>query len=153
MVAESLPPSLLELTTYVLSLSGKAARGRLAERLADRDLRLSHMAVLASLADFGPQVQRGLSEQLSVHPSDMAKVVDELVRRDLVTRTPDADDRRRTVIDLTGRGRRELGQLLAEAVDVQRELLEPLTAAELRTLHKIVLKLFPDGRPPSLRGR
>lgn len=136
------PPSLTGLTTYLLSRTGKIARGRLAGRLADRGLRLWHHAVLAALADFGPHVQRDLAARLEIDPSDMAKIVDELAGAGNVDRARDAADRRRITVTLTDAGRTLLGELDAQARDVQDEVLEPLTGDEREHLNLLLGKVF-----------
>lgn len=136
------PPSLMALSTYLLSLTGKAARGRLAEKLAGQGLRLWHMAVLAALADFGPQAQRGLCARLSVDPSDMAKVIEQLARGGHVERTRDPADRRRVVVALTDDGRALLDRLTADAERVQDEVLAPLNAGERAELHALLVKVY-----------
>ncbi|MER8185011.1 MarR family transcriptional regulator [Kitasatospora sp. NPDC094015] len=138
------PPSLLGLTTYLLSRTGKSARGRLADRLAGHGLRLWHLAALAALADFGPHVQRELSVRLSVDPSDIAKVVDELATRGWVDRSRDPADRRRVRISLTAAGRGALRDLHAEAQEVQGELLAPLSTAEQAQLTALLRRVL-DG--------
>ncbi|NUU22187.1 MAG: winged helix-turn-helix transcriptional regulator [Streptomycetaceae bacterium] len=140
------PPTLLALSTYLLSLTGKTARGRLAERLGERGLRLWHMAVLAALADFGPHSQRSLCDRLSVDPSDMAKVVDQLAGAAHVERTRDTADRRRFVVSITPAGRKALRALVGEAEAVQDELLAPLSARERTQLHALLLRVFPPTR-------
>ncbi|MEU2632165.1 MarR family transcriptional regulator, partial [Kitasatospora sp. NPDC007106] len=126
--------------------TGKAARTRLAERLARRGLRLWHLAVLAALADFGPHAQRDLSVRLSVDPSDIAKVVDELAAAGWVDRSRDPADRRRIRVTVTDPGRTALRELQAAAEAVQAELLAPLSAAERTRLHGLLRRLF-DGDP------
>lgn len=139
------PPTLTRLSTYLLSLTGKTARARLAERLAGQGLRLWHMAVLASLADFGPHAQRDLCARLSVDPSDMAKVIEQLAQGGHVERARDPADRRRVVVALTEPGRALLDRLTADAEQVQDELLAPLDADERAQLHALLVKVF-DGR-------
>jgi DNA-binding MarR family transcriptional regulator len=136
------PPSLTGLTTYLLSRSGKIARGRLVARFADRGLRLWHHAVLAALADFGPHVQRDLAVRLAIDPSDMAKIVEELAGAGHVERARDAADRRRITVTLTDAGRELLEELDAEAVAVQDEVLGPLTASEREQLDALLHKVF-----------
>ncbi|WP_030276803.1 MarR family winged helix-turn-helix transcriptional regulator [Streptomyces sp. NRRL B-24484] len=142
----AVPPSLLDLSTYLLSRTGRTARTRLAERLAARGLRLWHMAVLAALADFGPHVQRDLAVRLSVDPSDIAKVVDELAAAGRVERSRDPADRRRIRVALTDAGRTALRELQDEAEAVQAEILAPLSAAERTRLHELLRRVF-DGDP------
>jgi DNA-binding MarR family transcriptional regulator len=139
---EEAPPTLLSINAYLLSLSGKAGRNRIADRLARRGLRLWHMAVLAALADFGPHAQRDLCARLNVDPSDMAKGVEQLADAGHVARTRDTGDRRRVLIDITGSGRELLAELVREAAEVDRELLAALDSPERAQLHALLLKVF-----------
>jgi len=149
-VMESLaavPPTLLRINAYLLSLNGKAGRERVAARLAGRGLRLWHMAVLAALADFGPHAQRNLSSRLNVDPSDIAKVIDQLAAPGHVERTRDDADRRRVLVAISDRGRDLLAQLADEAAAVDKTLLGGLTAEEREHLHTLLLKVFTATRP------
>lgn len=150
------PPSLLGLTTYLMSRTGKAARGRLAERLAGRGLRLRHMAVLAALSDFGPHVQRELAARLAIDRSDIVKIVDDLGAAGLVGRERDTADRRRVTVTVTPAGLTLLDDLQADALDVQEDILAPLNARErkqLAALLKRVHERTQDGPGPERAGR
>lgn len=137
----ALPPTLLGLSTYLLSKVGKTARGRLGERLAERGLRLWDMAVLAAVADFGPQAQRDLVGRLGIDPSDLAKVVDQLAAAGYVERARDAADRRRVSVSVTGAGRALLAELEGQARQVQAEVLAPLDAGEREQLQSLLLRV------------
>ncbi|GAB7184534.1 MarR family winged helix-turn-helix transcriptional regulator [Kitasatospora sp. Ki12] len=139
--APALPPTLLDLSTYLLSRIGKTARGRLAERLAERGLRLWDMAVLAALADFGPQAQRDLVRRLGLDPSDLAKVADQLAAAGHVERARDQADRRRVSVSITAAGRELLAELDALARAVQDEVLAPLDAGERQVLQSLLLRV------------
>ncbi|SEO31674.1 MarR family winged helix-turn-helix transcriptional regulator, partial [Actinacidiphila rubida] len=136
------PPTLTGLTTYLLSRTGKAARGALAARLARRGLRLWHMAVLAALADFGPHAQRELSTRLGIDPSDVVKVVDELAAPGYVERSRDPADRRRVRVALTPSGRAALAELNDAAQEVGGAVLAPLDAREQATLHALLSRVY-----------
>lgn len=146
---ETLPPSLLELDAYLLSKIGKDARRRAAIRLAERELRLWHLAVLAALDDFGPHVQRELAVRLGLDPSDVVKVLDELTARGHVERTRDPADRRRVQARLTPEGRVALAELLAEARTTDEDLLAPLDAAEREQLHGLLRRVLDHVRAES----
>ncbi|MET8872991.1 MarR family transcriptional regulator [Nocardia sp. NPDC004604] len=148
--ARALPPSLLGLDTYLLSRVGKVARGRFAERLAARGLRLWHMAVLAALADFGPHVQRDLGIRLDIHPSDVAKIVDELASAGHVERTRDPADRRRMSVRITRSGRTALRALDKEAGQVREEILAPLSREERIMLSDMLRRLFEHTHPDAV---
>ncbi|MCC9308602.1 MarR family winged helix-turn-helix transcriptional regulator [Kitasatospora sp. RB6PN24] len=138
---DTVPPSLLDLTSFLLARTGRTARARLAARLAERDQRLWHLAVLAALADSGPQVQRELATRLAIDPSDLVKVLDDLTRAGQVERTRSTTDRRRIRVSLTTTGRTALADLLRQARAVQDEVLAPLDAEERAALHRLLLRL------------
>ena len=146
---ETLPPSLLELDAYLLSKIGKEARRRTAVRLAERELRLWHLAVLGALDDFGPHVQRELAVRLGIDPSDVVKVLDELTARGHVERTRDPADRRRVQARLTPDGRVALAELLAEARTTDEDLLAPLDPAEREQLHGLLRRVLDHVRTES----
>lgn len=135
------PPTLLGLTTYLMSRTGKTARSRLAERLADRGLRLRHMAVLAALVDFGPHVQRELASRLGIDRSDIVKIIDELGAAGLVDRARDLTDRRRVRVTVAPAGRVLLDHIEADATAVQDEVLAPLNARERARLTALLARV------------
>ncbi|MBD0691184.1 MarR family winged helix-turn-helix transcriptional regulator [Streptomyces sp. CBMA123] len=137
----ALPPTLLDLSTFLLARIGRTARARLAEHLAERGLRLWDMAVLAALADFGPQAQRDLVRRLGIDPSDLAKVADQLGAAGYVERRRDEADRRRVSVSVTAAGRTLLAELDAQARAVQDEVLAPLDPAERRVLQELLLRV------------
>jgi DNA-binding MarR family transcriptional regulator len=150
------PPSLLGLTTYLMSKTGKAARNRLAARLADRDMRLWHMAVLSALVDFGPHAQRELASRLGIDRSDIVEIVDDLAVAGLVDRARDTGDRRRVTVTPTPAGRAALKELQAEALTVQQTLLAPLTGSEQAQLAALLRRVHAhvhDGAEEPKAGR
>lgn len=138
---DPLPPSLLELTTYLLSKVGKDARRQAADRLAARSLRLWHMAVLATLADFGPQIQRDLATRLGIDPSDVVKVLDDLAGPGMIERTRDPADRRRVLVAVTETGRTLEAELRAVEHAAGAQMLAPLNDAERAQLHDLLIRL------------
>jgi DNA-binding MarR family transcriptional regulator len=146
---EPLPPSLLAFDAYLLSKIGKEARRRAAIRLARRELRLWHLAVLAALDDFGPHVQRELASRLGLDPSDVVKVLDDLTARGQVERTRDPADRRQVQARLTADGHAALTELLADARTADEDLLAPLSLAERAQFHGFLTRLLDHVRAES----
>ena len=128
MAASPRPPSLLALPSYLLSMLAAYGRRHLEAVLAEHDLVLIHNAILAALADFGPQSQQQLADSLAFDKSHLVARIDQLQRRGLVTRTQDPADRRRNQIALTPAVLRAAGQ------ESQRGFLAALSAAEQETL-------------------
>lgn len=139
------PPTLTTRTAFLLSRTGKAARGLVADGLAARGARMPHMAVLAALADFGPHVQRDLAARLAMDPSDVAKVVEDLGGRGHVERSRDAGDRRRVTVVLTEAGREELAAMDAAVSEAEDALLAPLGPAERSQLADMLARVHGHG--------
>ncbi|MEU9253683.1 MarR family winged helix-turn-helix transcriptional regulator [Streptomyces sp. NPDC048270] len=118
------------------------------EGLAARaDARKWHYAVLASLQDFGPGSQAELSGRTGIYRSDMVGVLNELAERELVTRAPDPDDRRRNIITLSPRGSRHLRRLDQVLDDLHDELLAPLDPAERDQFLRLLTRLLDHHSP------
>ena len=74
----------------------------------------------------------GLAGQLAVSPPTITTLVDGLVARGLVERTPDADDRRRVRHELTDPGRRALAAADAALEGRLRSLAAHLPPAQAK---------------------
>jgi DNA-binding MarR family transcriptional regulator len=80
--------------------------GQLMRRLrSEHRFSLSHGAVLGRLDRDGPQSVSELASAERIRPQSMAQTVSELEGEGLVSRHPDAADRRRAVVELTQAGR------------------------------------------------
>jgi DNA-binding MarR family transcriptional regulator len=144
----ALPPRLLALPSYVLSLAGRAARASSIATVARSELRLGHVAVLAALDAFGPSSQRALGVRLRQDPSDMVALLDELERRGEARREPDPDDRRRRRVTITARGRRTLARTMDDLEAEEDALLRRLTAHEREQLRALASKVLDPERAP-----
>ncbi len=128
------PARLAALTTYRLSQTAKLAKRDLDASLADRGMRLRHLAVLA-LLDEAPAAQLEVGRRLDLDPSDVTATVDDLQARGWVTRTPDRADRRRKVVTLTRRGEGTLSELDEMAHRLADTLLEAVPPRRRAQLH------------------
>lgn len=136
------PPTLTARVSFLLSRTGKAARDLATAGLAEEGARMPHMAVLAALADFGPQVQRDLAARLAMDPSDLAKVVEDLGGRGHVERQRDPADRRRVSVALTDAGQRALAAMGTAVSGAEDALLAPLTVAEREQLAGMLARVY-----------
>lgn len=140
------PRRLVSMTTYLLSQTAKVAKRELDDQLAARGLRLRHMSVMAALDD-DPASQLELGRRLALDPSDVTATVDDLESARLATRRTDPADRRRKLVSLTARGRRELDTVETIARNIEERLLSPLTdrrRAEVRRDLLAVLRASDD---------
>jgi DNA-binding MarR family transcriptional regulator len=87
----------------------RAVLGQLVRRLrAEHRFPLSHGAVLGRLDREGAQSVSDLAHAERVRPQSMAQTVADLESDGLVERRPDLDDRRRALVELTGKGHEAL---------------------------------------------
>lgn len=89
----------------------------------------------SSLLDLGgPMTARDLADQLGLSPSATTRVVDRLVQAGIATRTPDAQDRRRTMIAHTGHLPDDLAAVLSEVRGAIGGTLQALDAHQIEGL-------------------
>jgi DNA-binding MarR family transcriptional regulator len=136
------PEGLLSSTGYLLARVGSEARRQFVRKLAKRDLRLYHHALLLALDELGPSSQQQLAAIIGVDPRNIVSTIDFLERRGLVTRAPDPDDRRRYGVTLTQSGRQILRQLRHDADQLEQNYLSPLSSLEKARLHDMLLRLL-----------
>lgn len=117
------------------------SRARLTEALDELGLRPAEFAVLHHLAETGASTQLGLARALRIHPSNLVAVLDRLEDAELLDRRRDPADRRRHVVELTAVGADRLRRAEAAALAAEREILEPLAAAERTQLEALLRRL------------
>ncbi|MEU7113170.1 MarR family transcriptional regulator [Streptomyces sp. NPDC046182] len=136
------PARLRGLPSRLLNMAAARADRLVTASFAEQDARKWHYAVLAALDDGGSTSQAGLSRRTGIYRSDLVAVINELVERGHVERTPDPDDRRRNVITLTKQGRRHLERLDEVLAGVQDELMDGLTTLERELLTSLLERML-----------
>ena len=121
----------------------QARMGQLyAEALAPYGVDAHELGVLMLLDDHEPASQQHAATRLGVDRTTMVAVLDALQTKGLVSRRPDAADRRRNVVELTAAGRDVLSEAAGASEDAERTLLAPLSARDARqlrdALHRVV---------------
>ena len=131
-----------ELRFLILAAQREGSRG-LSAALAPLDLTPAQAEVVRCLADFGPMSLRELGAMLVCESGSPSRLVDSVVKREIVTRTEDAADRRSVTLALTAEGKRldravrkveealyeQIGgQLGADTIAKALALLRPLVA-------------------------
>jgi DNA-binding MarR family transcriptional regulator len=121
-----------------------------AERRAG--LSSAQLFVLSKLVDAPAPSVNALAQRVHAHQSSVSVVVDLLVQRGLVRRSPDPTDRRRRLVELTSAGRTRLRKAPRT---VQSKLVAAIAALPRRTrgtlshtLDDIVRTLGAPAHPP-----
>jgi DNA-binding MarR family transcriptional regulator len=96
-----------------------------ARSLADvaEEVTLTQYRTLVVLASRGPQSLAGLADAVGVTPATATRMCDRLVRKDLIRRRTERDDRRQLRVVLTAKGR----SLVGDVTDRRREEIARIT--------------------------
>lgn len=139
-------------TRYLESLLGYNARraslaviGRFMERMAPYDLRPVDFSVLSLVAHNPGITSRQLCATLGILPPNLVGLVTALEKRDLVTRLPHPRDGRAMGLHLTPAGRTLVQSAEQTAAQLEAEAASALTAAEQKTLIRLLKKVYQPG--------
>jgi DNA-binding MarR family transcriptional regulator len=94
------------------------------------DLTLPQLRALVVLDDDATVTVKALAERLGIQPSTTTRLVDRLVAKRLIQRTPGVEDRREILLSLSAAGRRVVDQSMEFRRRAIREILASLTRAE-----------------------
>ncbi len=101
----------------------------------------TQFAVLARLAELGPQSQNHLGRATALDAATVKGVVDRLARFGLVATRPDTEDRRRLTVSLTEAGAQLFRTRIPEGLSVSDRTMDPLSAQERATLLALLARL------------
>jgi DNA-binding MarR family transcriptional regulator len=139
---EPTPARMLELPTWLIDRVSARSHRLLFEAFAGAGARGYHYRLLVALDEFGPLSQVTLGNRTGIDRSDVVAALNELAERGSVQRSPDPDDRRRNVVTITPAGVRELRALDRVVVDVQEQLLAPLSPADREAFVHLLSRLL-----------
>lgn len=101
-------------------------------------LRPRHMIALRLLGERGPMTQHAVGIALSLDPSNVVGLLNELEQRGLITRRRDPADRRRHIVEVSAAGSGEVTQTCHQLGVVEDGLFKTLTADERATLYGLL---------------
>jgi DNA-binding MarR family transcriptional regulator len=127
------PQTTNELAVGVRSVIGRLARG-LRQAGSQSDLSPSQYEVFGTIARRGDLKLSELAAIEGINPTLLSRIVAKLEADQLVTRTPDAEDRRVAHVVPTAKGRRRHEQIRNARTDAVSLAINALTDAERRAL-------------------
>jgi DNA-binding MarR family transcriptional regulator len=136
------PPGLRDWTGYLLYKCGWWLQRQTEVALRELDLRDRHLMALTMLNAGEGLSQQDLARHLSVDPTLVVALIDDLEDRGLCARERDPDDRRRHVIQLTAKGRKVYRDARALAAKVGDELFAPLDRGERAQLTELLKRVM-----------
>lgn len=148
MTATKLKPAtdqrLLPLLEHLARVGRRAFEGT----LEPGGLRPRHLIALKLLSEQGPASQQALADSLSLDPSNVVGLLNELEERQLITRRRDSADRRRHIVELLRRGESELCDAYEGLRQIDDDLLSTLSAKERAVLYDLLVRAVGANTPP-----
>ncbi|WP_141202826.1 MarR family winged helix-turn-helix transcriptional regulator [Streptomyces griseorubiginosus] len=146
------PSRIRSLPSWLLGRAAARGHRLVAEALAQVGMRMMHHAVLSAVAELGPVSQAELGRSLSIDPKDMVAILNDLQNDGLVTRAPDAKDRRKNAIALSPSGKRRLLQTEKLGDEANDLLTAALTPAERTQLMGLLARIVQPEEPCAEAG-
>jgi DNA-binding MarR family transcriptional regulator len=132
--------------SWMLARVASLSHRIVSEEFATVGARGYHYRLLAAIDELGPASQADLGRRSGIYLSDVVAAINELVDQGFAERTADPTDRRRNVITLTDAGEGQLRRLDEQMVQIQKELMSPLSDRESRQLLELLEKMLKGHR-------
>ena len=135
----------LQLNQALFSLTqAYSVRAAKYEKNNPTGLAFSDRAVLMVLGQLAPITSRQLSSLMTINPGTISQYVQSLVKKGLVQKKQDTNDRRNWLLSLTKKGLVSYKETIIEAVAYTRDFISALNEKEQKTLHQLLLKTTHD---------
>lgn len=105
-------------------------------------LSVTQWRVMAALGRFAPLTASDVGQRIVMDKVAVSRAVAGLMKRGLVERSADLDDRRRASLNLTRKGRAMHANIVPLALKFEAELYQALSAEECQTLNGLCERLF-----------
>lgn len=126
---------------FLLAQLGAHAASQFAEKLRVLDLAPADAGIMRLLRVASGLSQQELAGRLSIHPSRLVAILDNLEKRGFLERRPNPDDRRLYSLYLTKGGDEVLGRIGKIAREHQDALLAALSDEERAALGSLLLRI------------
>jgi DNA-binding MarR family transcriptional regulator len=142
-------PGVLDLERFLpyrLSVLSNTISQAIAREYARRfDLSVTEWRVIAVLGRYPGVSASEVAERTAMDKVAVSRAVNRLLESGRVTRDTHGDDRRRSVLDLTGKGKKVYAEVAPRALEYERRLIGSLDAQERQWLDRILAKLGGEG--------
>ena len=136
-------------TGYWLRRLADEANNQLVETLIKEDVSWAEWAVLTTLYQGDLNSPAALADHIGIDRAAVTRVVERLVRRQFLEREK-AEDRRRTILNLTEKARKKVPELAKAVAQSERELFSEVSNKDMEVFKKIIaLVLKGRGIQPS----
>ncbi|MEG3182367.1 MarR family winged helix-turn-helix transcriptional regulator [Sphingomonas sp. LT1P40] len=124
---------------YRLSVASNRVSGTIAGAYhAQFGLRIPEWRLVTVLAEFGSMSQQALCGRTRMDKVTVSRAAISLYERALITRTPNPDDQRSHLLDLSGDGWALYRQIAPQALELERRIFASLTDDEQSQLRAML---------------
>jgi DNA-binding MarR family transcriptional regulator len=129
-------------TPYRMWSVGRHAAQRIRDlSLKQYGLKPAGWRALANIGSREPLSSKELSQVIGLDPVQTSRAVDQLVRKQLISRRVDEEDRRRVKLSLSRKGRRIYDAIAPVAEQIENDLLSLLSVSERRAFIRLLNKV------------
>jgi DNA-binding MarR family transcriptional regulator len=139
-------PPIFTRPAYLLYKAGIYAQKAFDEAFGAVGLNAREFLVL-SFATTEPLSQQDIARRLTIDPTVVVGLVDELERRRLIRRRRDPDDRRRYLLEVTDTGAEVLAKAERAATEATQSFLDPLDKRQSQQLGELLVALMTPKMP------
>ncbi|MEI4472090.1 MarR family winged helix-turn-helix transcriptional regulator [Frigidibacter sp. MR17.24] len=129
---------LTEQIGYLIARANRLIEDDLAKRLQPGGIAIEQFRVLKSLEQVGPLPMGQLAERVLVEPATLTKIIDRMVREQLVVRQADPDDRRKVRVALAPAGAKLCSKLGDVSGDHEQHIAETFSEDQIRQIRLIL---------------
>lgn len=127
---------------YRLSVASNAVSQLIARAYEDRfGLKIPQWRLIAVLADEGPLTPQALCESTIMDKVTVTRAAQQLLKRRLIKREPNADDGRSHRLILTASGERLYGDIAPLALELEERLLAGIEQRDIEVLEQLLRRL------------
>lgn len=108
---------------------------------AGNDLSLADCSVLMVMKQFAPLTAKQLSEYMDINPGTISVYVQRLVKKGLIVRHQDENDRRNWWLNFTDKGKSISSTIVTSAAAYTNDFLSVLDKEEQNHLHQLLLRV------------
>ncbi len=127
---------------YRLSIASNLVSDRIASAYqALFGLTIPEWRLIAVVAEAGPITPAALGDRTRMDKVTVSRAAAALVQRHLLARTPNAQDRRSHLLDLTDAGHHLYGRVAPEALKLERQLLAAFSVEEVAAFTALLRRL------------
>ena len=129
-----------------INVAARATRGLLDAVLAQAGTTFSSWTVLAALSARGPAIQKDLDKSVNMIGPSIVERIDQLESAGLVVRSPVPEDRRASLVDLTGEGKALIARLHGVMRATEDALTDGLGERDVQTTRRVLAQVTERAR-------